>query len=483
MKKHTLIPALAAALLCMGAVTLAACGGDTTDPKDTESSAVSESVSESDTAVGTETVGATDTTTEAESETDPETDDESAAESAGDTTAESGTETAEVTESETEGETEAVTAAPRYDYFEAEILPDVTIDKGAYTDMTLELPADLQITDADVLEYIEYIRFDYRVATNGTTQVKDQPLKLGDDAFIYYKGMLDGEEFEGGSNWDDTTPYQLGLGSGSFIPGFESGLVGVIPANATKEAPFELHVTFPENYSADLAGKAVIFYVAVEYAVQYDLPEYTRDFVENTLKYEAEKDFYASDRAYLDEFEGFIRSYLEEEIAADVENAKINALWEHLTDAATCRNHPQLELDFYYNNYVSEIEYYYEYYKMYGGSEFTKEYPTIDDFAPVMLGTEEGKSWKDDLKELSRNLVEKDMISHAIAEAEGIEVVTDEEYKAELKYWVDQYQGYMTEAEILQSMGETALRESAFAAKIQTWLLERVTFTFETVAE
>ena len=54
------------------------------------------------------------------------------------------------------------------------------------------------------------------------------------------------------------------------------------------------------------------------------------------------------------------------------------------------------------------------------------------------------------------------MIAHAIAEVEGMETVTDEEYKAQVKYWVDYYYGYMSEADIIQNMGETYLKEAAF---------------------
>ena len=76
-------------------------------------------------------------------------------------------------------------------------------------------------------------------------------------------------------------------------------------------------------------------------------------------------------------------------------------------------------------------------------------------------------------------MVKKDMITHAIGEAEGIESVTDEEYQAQVDYWVEQYSGYMSADEIIQNMGELYLRESAFAVKMGDWLLERVTFTYE----
>ena len=476
MKKHLILLAL---VLCLALTALAACDKNQNDPP-----------VESDTAPETWLcacgVGSSGKFCPECGEAKPEpetTDGETAAatepESESDTndTAESGTEKDTAAESEP-ADTEAVTHAPRYDYFGADVKADVTLDKSVYTDMKLTLPADLEITAEDIKDYIDYILFQYRTADNGTAQVTDQPMKWGDDAYIYYKGMIDGVAFEGGSNWDDASPYTLGLGSGAFIPGFEEGLVGVIPANATKDSPAEVHVTFPENYNPELAGKDAVFYVAVVYAVQYTLPEYNRTTVETTLKYEGKKDFYASDAAYLAEFEDYVREYLESDTAETVEYEKMNALWNHLTEKATCQNLPQLELDYYYNAYLEEIEYYYDYYKSYGGTSFTEQYPDFDAFAKSYMGVEADGDWKAELNKLCEDMVKKDMITHAIAELEGLETLTEEEYNAEIQYWVDYYQGYMTKDEILANMGEAVIREGALAAKVQKWLFEQADFTY-----
>ncbi|MBP3666140.1 MAG: FKBP-type peptidyl-prolyl cis-trans isomerase [Clostridia bacterium] len=477
MKKHYLILAL---VLCLALTALAACTAGGSGDTDTEANPSAETWL---CACGVGSSGKfcpecgearpePETTDTANGETDAATE---PADSDG-----TSDESEPVTEPGTEpdSETEAVTHAPRYDYFDADVKADVTIDKSVYTDMQLTLPADLEITEEDVQSYIDYVLFQYRTADNGTTQVTDKAMKWGDDAYIYYKGMIDGEAFEGGSNWDDASPYQLGLGSGNFIPGFEAGLVGVVPANATKDSPAEVHVTFPENYNPALAGKDAVFYVAVVYAVQYTLPEYNRATVENVLKYEGQKDFYASDAAYLSEFEDYVRAYLESDIAEQVEYEKINALWNHLTGQAVCQNLPQLELDYYHDAYLEEIEYYYDYYKSYGGTDFTEQYPDFDSFAKSYMGVSGDAHWETELNKLCEDMVKKDMISHAIAELEGFETITDEEFKAELKYWVDYYQGYMTEEEILANMGEDVIREGALSEKVQKWLLERASFTY-----
>ena len=394
-----------------------------------------------------------------------------------------GGDTTDTTSSGTSKETEAVTAIPRYDYMDAEVAPDVEIDRADYTDLTLTIPNSLRITKEDVESYILNIRFNRRTAVDGTTMVKDKAVQLGDDVYIYYKGFVNGEEFKGGSNWDDQSPYQLGLGSGSFIPGFEDSLVGLIPNQTSKSAPAEINVTFPEDYTEELAGKDAVFHVVIEYAVQYTLPEYDRSFVVDKLMYEPKEEFYASDAALLAEFEEFVYDYLVGQNQTNVENAKIDALWNHLTEKATCKNHPQEEVSFYYDSYLSEAEYYLEYYTAMGNTEFIALYPNIDAFAPVYFGFADGTDWKEELTKMATLMVERDMITHAIAELEGLENVTQEEFDEQVQYWVDYYLSYyytsVSKAEVIQNMGETFLIESAFSVKLDNWLMEQVTFTYE----
>ena len=387
--------------------------------------------------------------------------------------------TADTTDTTAATETEAVTAPPRYDYMEADVAPNVSIEREHYTNLTLTISNSLKIEDEDVQAYIQNIRFQYRTAVNGTSMVKDKPLSPGDDAYIYYKGFVDGEEFEGGSNWDDEEAYKLGLGSGAFIPGFEESLVGIIPNQTSKTNPAEIHVTFPEDYNEKLAGKDATFQVVIEYAVQYTMADYNREFVESTLKYEPKKEFYAGDAALLEEFEEYVYDYLVDQNASYVENAKIDALWNHLTEKATCVNHPKLEMDYYVNAYKQEVEYYFEYYTSSGGDEFKKLYPDVGTFAVVYLGLEKGADWEAEINKMAELMVSRDMITHAIAEIEGLETVSKEEFDEQVKYWVEYYYGYMTEAEIIQNMGEVYLTEAAFATKLDAWLMEQVTFTYE----
>ena len=387
--------------------------------------------------------------------------------------------TGATTSAETTAETkEEVTQMPRYDYFEAEVGPDVTLDKSVYASMKLELPKSLLVTDEQVQTYLNYLIFQEREAVNGDTKVYDQPLKLGDTAYIYYRGTVDGKEFEGGSNMEDKTSYGLGLGSGSFIPGFEEGLVGVIPNQTSKDNPAEVHVTFPEGYNAELGGKDAIFYVYVEYAVQYTLPEYTREFVEKTLKYESEK-VHVTEKSFLAEFEAYLKTYIEDQNKENVEAAKTDALWTYLTEKVVCVNLPQMELDYYTTSYLNEINAAYEYYST-GASkdQFLEMYPTVGDFAIVFMGYDEDADWEAEIAKQAELMVKKDMLVHAIAEWENMETVTDEELEDEIEYWIEYYGGYVTKEDILENIGEAYLRESAFAVKMYDYLIANCTFEY-----
>ncbi len=434
MKMNKLLMILSAALLSLA--VFVSCSG-TGDPQETESGTTA--------GTGTGEVGTTAGTTAGTS--------------------------AETKEEETE--------MPRYDYFEAEVGNDVTLDRSVYTSMNLKLSPDLLITDEQVQEYLQYLIFQERTAVNGETKVYDQALKLGDTAYIYYRGTVDGKEFDGGSNMEDKSPYGLGLGSGSFIPGFEAGLVGVIPNQTSKDNPAEVHVTFPEGYNAELGGKDAIFYVVVEYAVQYTLPEYNREFVEKELGYKSEK-IHVTDQSFLDEFEDeYLKSYLEKQNEQYVESAKTDALWTYLTDIVVCTNMPQMELDYYRTSYKNELTAAYEYYSTGAQKdEFLKIYPTIGDFAVYYMGFDEGSNWEEEINKLAELMVKKDMLVHAIAEWEDMETVTDKELEEEIEYWIAYYGGYVTKDDILKNIGEAYLRESAFAVKMYEYLIANCNFEY-----
>lgn len=419
-----------------------------TELSDSETSAVN---TEKNTETEEKETNVTENNTSAEDVTENKTEDDTSA----DTKAEDDTDAKDTASEETETELE------RFDYFGEDMSDYISVDKSLYSGVKINVSEDYIITDKHVDEYINSILYEYRTAEDDTLQVTDQAIRFGDSAFIYYKGFLDGVAFDGGSNWDDSTPYELGIGSGQFIPGFEEGLIGVIPANTSREEPFELHVTFPEDYGNELAGEDVIFEVYVAYTVQYELPECDASFITEELEFVAESDDVVA------EYKQYVFDLLQEEADYNTENDALNFIWSSLLENARVKAYPENEVTYYYNLYIEEYEYYMEMYKYYGYS-----FESLDEFVPLYLGLEEGQDWKAETLAMAKTDVSQYLIFHAIAQNEGIEI-TDEDFDAAVQYYIDYYESYgytYTAEEIIEEVGETLIREEALFENVNDYL-------------
>lgn len=131
------------------------------------------------------------------------------------------------------------------------------------TGITVETSPKLTVDEDMVNSQIDYLRKNYLTET-------EDAAKEGDTVNIDFVGKMDGEAFDGGSG----TGYDLVLGSGSFIDGFEDQLIG-----AKKGEKLEVNVTFPESYpnNPDLAGKPAVFDVTVNKVST--MPELTDQWV------------------------------------------------------------------------------------------------------------------------------------------------------------------------------------------------------------
>ena len=131
------------------------------------------------------------------------------------------------------------------------------------------------VTDVEIDNEIKIVR----ERNSRETEVTDEtPAELGDSTKIDFEGFVDGVAFEGGKGED----YNLKLGSGSFIPGFEEQIVG----HKIGEQ-FDVNVTFPEEYhAAELAGKASTFKVTLKGITKIELPELDDDFAKDVSEFD-----------------------------------------------------------------------------------------------------------------------------------------------------------------------------------------------------
>lgn len=135
------------------------------------------------------------------------------------------------------------------------------IELGDYTALDVTYNAT-EVTD-DYVDYAyESFFSDYASSVDPSDYETDRAVVNGDLIILDFSGKKDGVAFEGGTS----TGYPLEIGSGSFIPGFEDGLIGVMPGEEV-----DLDLTFPENYgNPDLAGQAVVFTCTVQGIITTD---------------------------------------------------------------------------------------------------------------------------------------------------------------------------------------------------------------------
>ena len=197
--------------------------------------------------------------------------------------------------------------------FEAVVTVKPNVELGEYKHLGIK-KEEVEVTDADVEERLERL-----LSNQAEWQIKEGEAKKGDIVVIDFKGFIGDEAFEGG----EAKGYELELGSGSFIPGFEDQLEGKVAPVDT-----EVNVTFPENYQvADLAGKEAKFEVTIHDVKEKVLPELTDEFVK-----EFSKEAASTVAEYKEKLRGEIKvqkeeaaakAYSDKVISTAIENAKL----------------------------------------------------------------------------------------------------------------------------------------------------------------
>ncbi len=150
-----------------------------------------------------------------------------------------------------------------------ELYPEVTL--GQYKGLEVE-KNEVSVSDEQVNAELD------RMAQNvASTETVERAAQLGDTANIDFEGFLEGTPFDGGKG----EGFDLKLGSGQFVPGFEEQVVGM---NIGEEK--DLDITFPEDYKEDLAGKAVVFHVKLNKLTTTILPEMDDEFAKDVSEFD-----------------------------------------------------------------------------------------------------------------------------------------------------------------------------------------------------
>lgn len=150
-----------------------------------------------------------------------------------------------------------------------DVYPEVAL--GDYKGLEVE-KTEASVSDEQVQAELD------RMAQNvASTETVERAAQMGDTANIDFEGFDNGVPFDGGKG----EAFDLKLGSGSFVPGFEEQVVGM----STGEEK-DINITFPEDYHAELAGKAVVFHVKVNKVTATNVPEQDDEFAKDVSDFE-----------------------------------------------------------------------------------------------------------------------------------------------------------------------------------------------------
>ena len=276
------------------------------------------------------------------------------------------------------------------------IRPEVKL--GDYKGLTV--PAELvEVTEEDIDNELKpYINRATRLVT------VEREARMGDTAVIDFEGFRDGVPFEGGKG----EGYSLELGSGSFVPGFEDQVAGMKAGDEK-----DLDITFPEDYHEDLAGKAVVFHVKVIEVKEKEEPVVDDEFAKDVSEFDTLEEFKKS-------LADKLRERREAQAKRNYEDAAVRMAADNM-EVEVPEAMVEYQAERLVNNYSQRI---------------TSQGIPFDQYLQMMGMTMD--DMKKNAKESAQELVRRELVLHAVAQAENL-TVTDEELEPVYEELAKQY--------------------------------------------
>ena len=280
--------------------------------------------------------------------------------------------------------------------------PPVTL--GRYLGVDIRIQDPLEVTQEEIdAELARQQDANARIET-----VTDRPVQDGDMVKLDFAGTVDGVPFDGGTAAD----YDLTIGSGSFIPGFEDQLIGM-----ELDEEKDVVVTFPENYGEEsLAGREAVFHCMINEIKTKILPELNDEFADEVSEFSTLEEYTENVRQNLlaSKEKEQKEKKQNEAVAAAVDAAEINIPDAMiLTQAQNLADQFAQNLQYQYGSSV-DMNTYLQYMGM-----------TMDQFV-------------ENMKPQAEQRIRNSLVLEAVAEAEAIEI-TDADLEAEYQTLADQY--------------------------------------------
>lgn len=279
--------------------------------------------------------------------------------------------------------------------------------------------------------------------TNYAKQEEKQgAVENSDQVVIDFTGYMDGVLFDGGSAKD----YSLSIGSGSFIPGFEEGLLGAKAGDTVT-----LDIAFPDPYpvNPDLAGKPVRFEVKINKVLTYTMPEYNDTFVQTYYGYDT-----------VAAFETALRASVQEQYDANKRYYAMSEVWTKVVEGTQVLQYPEAE---YKEVYDANLAPY-----MTAASNASM---TLSTYLELSAGMTESELFAQ-IDEIAKGTVKEEMVFRYIVEQENI-TLSDAEYKKNIEEILTS-RGFESAEEMMELYGATeeTLRESMLFDKMMEVLVD-----------
>ena len=307
-----------------------------------------------------------------------------------------------------------------------------------YKHQSVEVAKPDDPTDEEVEQRIQAV-----LQSNGALEEVDRKVEEGDTVNIDYVGKIDGEEFAGGSG-----SYDLLIGSGAFIEGFEDGLIG-----AKKGETLNLNLKFPDDYPAeDVAGKDVVFTVTVNKISEYALSD---DFVKSL---NLTNDF-GQAVTDVDTFREYIRSNMIEE-----NEGTYTWLIKHEID-----NNLLETVTFKQDIPASMLESYYFQYQNYLSNAASSNYMDLATFMQKQYGAT-ADNYDTMIRDFAKQGAQLGLIYQAIADERELNP-TEEEIRTAIAEYVKTDTTGAT-ADDLDRYIQEYIRDELLSSRVRNWLYE-----------
>lgn len=321
----------------------------------------------------------------------------------------------------------------------------VSVD--GYKEVEVEDVTELEeTTDEDIDSYIEAVLMQYATQE----EIKDRAVESGDTVNIDFVGMIEGQVFDGGSS----RGFNLQIGSGSFIEGFEDSIIGHLPGDT-----FDWNGKFPDSYdnNPDFAGRDVMFTITVNYICgESKLPELTDEFVQMV----------SEESKTVKEYREEVKKLLSDNTSTDYDISLQESAWREVLDNAEIKDYPEDEVEKMkaeimdaYKNAAKEAEI--------ELSEFLELYYQVSE-----------EEFDKQIEETVKDNLKERLVARAIAEKEKL-IPDEKEMEKELENYAHE-SGYESlddlkrtyEENMGKSVDENTLKDDIILKRVKEYLAE-----------